>query len=59
MTADPLIGLLALALLDAAILYAFVVSRRVHERRIRQRIDETRHLAAVLRAGLAAQRAGA
>jgi hypothetical protein len=52
----PLLGLLVLAMGDAAILYACVIARRAHDRRIQARIHETRHLEATLRAGLALQR---
>jgi hypothetical protein len=56
MTEAVLYGILVLGLIDAAVLYATILSRRVHERRINARIDETRHLSAVLRADLALHR---
>jgi hypothetical protein len=49
-------GFLAFGLADAAILYARIVARRVHDRRIRTRLAETNHLHAVARASFAAQR---
>jgi hypothetical protein len=51
-----LYGVLALGFIDAAVLYATVLSRRVHQRRVSARIEQTRHLSAVVRTDLALQR---
>jgi len=54
-----LYGVLVLGFIDAAVLYASVLSRRVHQRRVNARIEQTRHLSAVVRADLALQRGAA
>lgn len=59
MTDAPLAALTMVGLIDAAVLYAAVISRRVHERRIRRRIDQVRHVAAVVRCDLAMVREAA
>jgi hypothetical protein len=54
-----LYGVLVLGFIDAAVLYASVLSRRVHQRRVNTRIEQTRHLSAVVRTDLALQRGAA
>jgi hypothetical protein len=49
-------GAVALVLSATAVLYASLVSQRVHERRLRARIAQTIHLTAVVRAFLAERR---
>lgn len=50
-TALALIGLL-----DGALLYGRLIARRVHERRVQARLDESAHLYGLVRVTLADQR---
>lgn len=49
-------GALTLLLVTATVLYAALISQRVHERRLRERVRQTMHLSAVVRTMLAEQR---
>lgn len=49
--------LLTAALVDGAVLYAVLVARRVHERRVQERLQDTAHLYSVVRTTLADRRA--
>ena len=51
----PVLLVLA-ALLDAVVLYAVLVGRRVHQRRINQRIQDSAHLYGLVRVTLADRR---
>ena len=52
--ADQIPVLLALlALVDGAVLYGIIVARRVHERRIARRIQDSAHLYGLVRVMLA------
>ncbi len=46
-------ALLLMALGATAVLYAALISQRVHDRRLRSRMDQTLHVSAVARARLA------
>jgi len=48
--------LVMVALLDATVLYAVLVGRRAHQRRIDQRIQDSAHLYGLVRVTLADRR---
>jgi hypothetical protein len=54
--AIPILLLIA-ALVDAAVLYSIHVGRRVHQRRIDERLQESAHLYGLVRVTLAQRRA--
>jgi hypothetical protein len=57
---EQLAWILLIAILcSAAVMYAWLISERVHERRVRGRLDETIHLTAVVRTSLAQRRGNA
>jgi len=49
--------LLIAALVDGVVLYSFQVGRRVHQRRINERLQESAHLYGLVRITLAQRRA--
>ena len=56
MTSELVIAALLLALTSATVLYGSLVSRRVHERRVQARIEQSIHLYAVVRGFLGERR---
>jgi hypothetical protein len=59
MTSELVTAALLLALTAATILYGTLVSKRVHDRRVQARIQQTIHLYAVVRGFLAERRQAA
>jgi uncharacterized protein YpbB len=56
--ADPVPAVLVLlALLDGTALYAVIVGRRVHQRRLDQRLQDSAHLYGLVRVMLSERRA--
>ena len=56
MTSELVIAALLVALTSATVLYGSLVSRRVHERRVQARIEQSIHLYAVVRGFLGERR---
>jgi hypothetical protein len=56
MTSELVIAALLLVLTSATVLYGSLVSRRVHERRVQARIEQSIHLYAVVRGFLGERR---
>lgn len=56
MTSEIAIAALLLALTCATVLYGSLVSRRVHDRRVQARIEQSIHLYAVVRGFFAERR---
>ncbi len=56
---DPAAAILVLAaLVDGTVLYAFIVARRRHARRVAARLEQSAHLYGLVRVALADRRAG-
>jgi hypothetical protein len=53
---DPISAILLAVLVATTVLYWLRVREQVHQRRLRSRLDDVRHLTAVVRASLVQQR---